>query len=169
MLYGGDPALPARAAPACKKVDASAAANDARRAGRDHRRPTKGADLRWYYSRTVFTKLFDPTCRFEGEAVAAVAAETPQQAWDAVRAIAVEYEVLPFVVDERKALEPGAPPFTSGGNRVGEPEKYQRGDVAKGLRRGRQGPRGDLPHRGRDPHPDGAARLRRELGRAAPH
>jgi len=94
---------------------------------------TKAADLRWYYTRTVFTKLFDPTCRFEGEAVAAVAAETPQQAWDAVRAISVEYEVLPFVVDERKALEPGAPPVQDGGNRVREPQKYQRGDVAKGF------------------------------------
>ena len=38
------------------------------------------ADLRWNYGRNVFTKLFDPHCRFEGEAVAAVAAETPQQA-----------------------------------------------------------------------------------------
>ena len=94
---------------------------------------SKAADLRWYYTRTVFAKLFDPTCRFEGEAVAAVAAETPQQAWDAVRAIAVEYEVLPFVVDERTALGPGAPAVHDGGNRVREPEKYQRGDVAKGF------------------------------------
>lgn len=94
---------------------------------------SKAADVKWYYGRTVFTKLFDPTCRFEGEAVAAVAAETPQQAWDAVRAITVEYEVLPFVVDERKAMESGAPAVHEGGNRVGEPEKYQRGDVAKGF------------------------------------
>jgi CO/xanthine dehydrogenase Mo-binding subunit len=94
---------------------------------------TKAADLRWHYSRTVFTKLFDPVCRFEGEAVAAVAAETPQEAWDAARAIAVEYEVLPFVVDYHKALEPGAPRVHEGGNRVGETGKYQRGDVAKGF------------------------------------
>jgi CO/xanthine dehydrogenase Mo-binding subunit len=94
---------------------------------------SKPADVKWYYSRTFFTRLFDPTCRFEGEAVAAVAAETPQQAWDAVRAITVDYEVLPFVVDERKAMEPAAPAVNDGGNRVGEPEKYQRGDVAKGF------------------------------------
>lgn len=94
---------------------------------------SKAADLKWYYSRTVFTKVFDPNCRFEGEAVAAVAAETPQQAWDAVRAIAVEYELRPFVVDERKALEPGAPAVHEGGNRVREPEKYQRGDIVKGF------------------------------------
>ena len=94
---------------------------------------TPAADLRWYYSRTVFTKLFDPVCRFESEAVAAVAADTPQLAWDAVRAINVEYEVLPFVVDERAALAAGAPPVHDGGNRVAEPEKYSRGDVAKGF------------------------------------
>lgn len=91
------------------------------------------ADLRWYYTRQVFTKLFDPTCRFEGEAVAAVAAETPQQAQDALRAIRVEYEVLPFVVDETKALAPDAPKVAEGGNLVGEPEVYARGDVARGF------------------------------------
>ena len=94
---------------------------------------TKAADLRWGYGRNTFTKLFDPACRFEGEAVAAVAAESPQQAWDAVRAIAVEYDVLPFVVDFRKALEPGAPAVQEGGNRVGEIDRYERGDVAKGF------------------------------------
>ena len=94
---------------------------------------TPAADLRWYYSRTVFTKLFDPLCRFAGEAVAAVAAETPQQAWDAVRAIVVEYNVLPFVVDEHKALEPGAAAVQGDDNSVGEPETYSRGDVAKGF------------------------------------
>ena len=94
---------------------------------------TPAAELRWYYSRTVFTKLFDPDCRFAGEAVAAVAAETPQQAWDAARAIAVEYEVLPFVVDVHEALAPGAAAVQAGGNRVGEPERYSRGDVARGF------------------------------------
>ncbi|MCU0291558.1 MAG: xanthine dehydrogenase family protein molybdopterin-binding subunit [Thermoanaerobaculaceae bacterium] len=91
------------------------------------------ADLRWYYTRQVFTRLFDATCRFEGEAVAAVAAETPQQARDALRAIRVEYEVLPFVVEEGRALASDAPKIAEGGNRVGEPEVYTRGDVAKGF------------------------------------
>jgi CO/xanthine dehydrogenase Mo-binding subunit len=94
---------------------------------------SKAADLRWYYTRTVFTKLFDPACRFEGEAVAAVAAETPQQARDAALAIAVDYEVLPFVVDEHQALKPGAPAVHEGGNRVAEPVRYERGDVTKGF------------------------------------
>lgn len=78
-------------------------------------------------------KLFDPTCRFEGEPVAAVAAETPYLAWDAVRAIEVAYDVLPYLVDERAALNPGAPRVHDKGNRVAEPQRYERGDVAKGF------------------------------------
>jgi xanthine dehydrogenase YagR molybdenum-binding subunit len=92
-----------------------------------------GCDLRWYYTREVFTQLLDPHSRHEGEEVAAVAAETPQQAHDAVRAIAVDWEVLPFVVDETKALDAGAPLVHEGGNRAEEPETYSRGDVAKGF------------------------------------
>jgi CO/xanthine dehydrogenase Mo-binding subunit len=91
------------------------------------------AALDWYYTREVKTRLFDPQCRFEGEAVAAVAAETPYQAWDAVRAIRVDYEELPFTSDFEKALEPGAPPVQDAGNQVGEPEVYARGDTATGF------------------------------------
>ncbi|TAM45765.1 MAG: xanthine dehydrogenase family protein molybdopterin-binding subunit [Acidobacteria bacterium] len=131
MLYGAILRCP-HAHAKVVKVDAAAAATmpGVRAVITD---ATPAADLRWYYSRTVFTKLFDRDCRFAGEAVAAVAAETPQQAWDAARAIAVEYEVLPFVVDEHKALAPGAPAVSAGGNRVGEPEVYARGDVARGF------------------------------------
>ena len=57
---------------------------------------TPGADIDWPYVRGFKTKLFDPHCRHEGEEVAAVAAETPYQAWDAVKAIKVKYEILPF-------------------------------------------------------------------------
>ena len=67
------------------------------------------ANIYWPYSREMRMKLFDPLCRYEGEPVAAVAAETPYQASDALRQIKVEYEILPFVVDERKALDQGAP------------------------------------------------------------
>ena len=60
-----------------------------------------GAQIAWHPGRDgkPLSRLFDPHCRHEGEEVAAVAAETPYQAWDAVRAIAVDYEVLPAVVD----------------------------------------------------------------------
>lgn len=97
---------------------------------------TAGAGVDWPYAtpaKTVKTKLFEPHCRHEGEEVAAVAAETPYQAWDAVKAIKVEYEVLPFVADHKKALEPQAPAIHQGGNRVGKAQTYARGDVAKGF------------------------------------
>jgi xanthine dehydrogenase YagR molybdenum-binding subunit len=62
-----------------------------------------------------------------------VAAESPQQAWDAVRAIQVEYETQPFVVDMEEALKPGAPAVHESGNRVGAPSETNRGDVEKGF------------------------------------
>ena len=46
-----------------------------------------------------------------GEAVAAVAAETEQLAEKAVRAIKVEYEVLPVLNDPLEAMQPGAEPI----------------------------------------------------------
>jgi CO/xanthine dehydrogenase Mo-binding subunit len=93
-----------------------------------------GVDIPWYRSRGGHAStLFDPHCRYEGEEVAAVAAETPYQARDALRAIDVGYETLPFVVDETKALEAGAPAIHEGGNRVGEPSLYERGDVTAGF------------------------------------
>ena len=47
--------------------------------------------------------------RFVGEAVAAVVAETLQQARDAAEALQVSYDELPMVVDMTDALAPGAP------------------------------------------------------------
>ena len=90
----------------------------------------------WTYSNQkieVATRLFETHCRFEGEPVAAVAAESPYQAWDAVRAIQVAYEILPFSVDERRSLEPDAPRIHEAGNRVAEPQRYERGNVEEGF------------------------------------
>ena len=56
------------------------------------------------------------TLRYQGDDIAAVAAETEEQARDAVRAIKVEYEVLPHVVTEPQAMAPGAPEVFKGGN-----------------------------------------------------
>ena len=47
--------------------------------------------------------------RFVGDGVAAVVAETPYQAADALTRIDVDYEVLPAVVEADDALRPGAP------------------------------------------------------------
>jgi CO/xanthine dehydrogenase Mo-binding subunit len=93
-----------------------------------------GANIAWFNSpRGALSRLFDPHCRHEGEEVAAVAAETPYQAWDAVRAIQVDYEVLPFVADYEDALKPGAPAIHEGGNVSGDVGRYSRGDVEAGF------------------------------------
>jgi xanthine dehydrogenase YagR molybdenum-binding subunit len=47
--------------------------------------------------------------RYQGDDIAALAAETEEQARDAVRAIKVEYEVLPHVVTEEQSMAPDAP------------------------------------------------------------
>ena len=47
--------------------------------------------------------------RYYGDDVCAVIAEDEVAAMQAVRAIEVEYEELPFVLDVQKAMEPGAP------------------------------------------------------------
>ena len=49
------------------------------------------------------------TVRFVGEAVAAVVAETREQARDALEAIQIEYEPLPIVIDPLAAVSPGSP------------------------------------------------------------
>ena len=47
--------------------------------------------------------------RHVGEAVALVVAETEAAALDGAEAVRVEYEVLPWISDQRQALRPGAP------------------------------------------------------------
>ncbi|MCF8079996.1 MAG: xanthine dehydrogenase family protein molybdopterin-binding subunit [Desulfobacterales bacterium] len=88
-------------------------------------------DLPWSF-RDVKTTLFPKTCRFEGEPVAAVAAETLYQAWDAAGAVRVDYKVLPHVSDERRALEKDAPKVHENGNKL-KTDTYSRGDVEKGF------------------------------------
>src|SRR4051794_7415387 len=56
--------------------------------------------------RTLFAR---DVVRFEGEVVAAVAAETPELARRACAAIDVRYEVLEPLLDPEAALAPGAP------------------------------------------------------------
>ncbi len=54
--------------------------------------------------------------RYEGEPVALVAAETREQAHEALRLIAVVYEPLPVVSDMEQALRPGSPQVHDHGN-----------------------------------------------------
>ncbi|MCE5264938.1 MAG: xanthine dehydrogenase family protein molybdopterin-binding subunit [Deltaproteobacteria bacterium] len=94
-----------------------------------------GANLPWSYGNEVKGKLFESHCRYEGEAIAAVAAETAYQAADALAAIKVDFDVQPPLVDELKALQSGAPQVHDGGNRVKPTDRYQRGKVEEGFAR----------------------------------
>jgi len=55
------------------------------------------------------TPLAEERCFYVGQPVAAVVAETREQAQDAAERIAIEYEDLPCVVDVAAAVAPGAP------------------------------------------------------------
>ena len=89
-----------------------------------------GTNIPWFAGRGGFaSRLFDPHCRYEGDEVAVVAADTIYQAWDAVRAIKVEYDVLPQVTSVDDAMKPGAPAVRDGGNAIPPGQPYARGDV----------------------------------------
>ena len=68
--------------------------------------------------------------RFVGEAVAAVVAETLEQAKDALEAVLVDYDELPVVVDMAAATAEGAPLIwqAATGNIAAE---MRHGDAAK--------------------------------------
>ena len=69
---------------------------------------------------------------FQGDEVAAVAADTEEHAIDAARSIRVEYDVLPHVTVVEKALDGTAPAVFTGGNvRDGRPA--QAGDLSAGF------------------------------------
>src|SRR3954468_7301799 len=65
---------------------------------------------------SVIGKVGTPPLRYQGDDIAAVAAETEEQARDAIRAIKVEYEVLPHVVTESQAMAEDAPKVFNPGN-----------------------------------------------------
>ena len=95
---------------------------------------SKGADMEWFQRQNgKGGRLLETHCRAEGDEVAAVAAETLPQALEALKAIKVEWEVLPFVLSPEKALEEKAPKVWDEGNRVADPVIYTRGDLAKGF------------------------------------
>jgi len=95
-------------------------------------RHTTDANPAWPYAKQQTGQLFNSHCRFEGDAVAAVAADSPDRAHDALRAIQVEYETLPCVSDELAALKPDAPQVHDGGNTINT-NQYARGDVQQGF------------------------------------
>jgi putative selenate reductase molybdopterin-binding subunit len=62
---------------------------------------------------------FDSKVRHVGDRVAAVAADSPEIAAEACRRIKVTYEVLPFVLDERHAMDDGVTPIHDEPDAVG--------------------------------------------------
>ena len=101
--------------------------------------------------------------KWTGEGVAAVIAETPEQAVDALEAIQVDWEPLPTVVDAEKATQPGAPQLHENapnnivfdwtvGDKAGT-------DAAIDSGRGRRPPADRQP--AADPEPDGGPRRHR--------
>lgn len=94
-----------------------------------------GTNIPWFSGRGGFSsRLFDTHCRYEGDEVAVVAADTIYQAWDAVRAIKVDYDVLPQVTAVADAMKPGAPAVRDGGNVIPAGQPYSRGDVDAALK-----------------------------------
>lgn len=76
--------------------------------------------------------LADGVVRYQGEPVALVAAETPEEAQDALEAIEVEYEPLPGVYDPAEALRDGAPLVHPEGNLLAR-WQVRCGDVERAL------------------------------------
>ncbi len=77
--------------------------------------------------------LFRDEVRFLGDEVAAVVADSEGLARYALTLIAVEYEVLPHVVDLEEAASPRAPKIDPDGN-VHDAGSYTRGDTRRALR-----------------------------------
>ncbi len=85
--------------------------------------------------------VFNNPVRFFGEPVAAVAATSRHIAEEALRLITVDYETLPFVLDQEEALRPESVKIWPEGNisldanNEAEPEVYRRGNVEEGFRK----------------------------------
>jgi len=83
--------------------------------------------------------IFNNPVRFVGDAVAAVAAVDRHVAEEALDLIAVDYEVLPFVIDPEEALQPDAAKVWPEGNlspnarNEAAPTQSRRGNVEQGF------------------------------------
>ncbi|MBV8452985.1 MAG: xanthine dehydrogenase family protein molybdopterin-binding subunit, partial [Deltaproteobacteria bacterium] len=75
----------------------------------------------------------DQVVRFAGQEVAAVAAITPQVAADALAAIVVDYQPLPFVASMEEALKPFAPLVFASGSNATAGKIFETGNVAHGF------------------------------------
>ena len=71
--------------------------------------------------------------RFQGDAVAAVAAQDELTADAALQAIEVEYELMPGIFDPLQAMQPGADQVVQGEDNVIMAKTYRTGDVEAAL------------------------------------
>ena len=88
--------------------------------------------------------LMTDTIRYAGEEIAALAAIDPYIAEDAMKRIEIEYETTPHVINpmesmnatDRKFYPEGnfAPGGWGSGNKPGEPNVYERGNIEQGFR-----------------------------------
>ncbi|MGF7032552.1 xanthine dehydrogenase D subunit [Paenibacillus mucilaginosus] len=76
--------------------------------------------------------LAEDRVRYIGDALAAVAAATPELAQEALSLIEVDYEPLPVVSDPEAALQPGAPQLHPAGNLL-HSTAYSRGDAEEAF------------------------------------
>ena len=75
------------------------------------------------------------TARYAGDEILAVAAVDEETAETALEMIAVDYDVLPFVLDPEEAVKPTAPKLYPEGNVIQETaDSVIRGDVEEGFR-----------------------------------
>ncbi len=78
--------------------------------------------------------ILGTTVRHIGDEVAAVASDSEHAAEEALAALKVEYEILPFVIDPREAIKSYAPAIHPEGNLIGgEPMVLSRGNIDEGF------------------------------------
>ena len=71
--------------------------------------------------------------RYQGQEIAAVAAETDDIAKDAIRLIRVDLEELPHVVTEEDAMAAGAPEIRDWAGNQSEPGVREEGNIEEGF------------------------------------
>lgn len=81
-------------------------------------------------------RVLNTTVRYVGEPVAIVAAESEDEAEEALNEIKVDYEELPAVFSAEEALKPGAPQIQEGANNnIAKRVKVDFGDVDVGFKK----------------------------------
>lgn len=88
---------------------------------------------RFGFTHTDQPLLAEEVVRYRGDAIAAVAAESPEIATEAIQRIRVKYEALPGVFDPLEAMQPDAPRVHAEcEDNVASHLKIRRGDIERG-------------------------------------